>query len=157
MVDWDGCAETTVIPWRTSVEDKQLTCWDWNFGFKLGIKLGFILPDWDRKSPPKLPKTTENQVTEGLGSVLGGSWGNLEASWALLETFRASWRDLGGILGGTWGILEGFWSLLESFWSHLGASWEVLGRFLGGLGSFLGDFWEILEIFLEDFLVSSAI
>ena len=107
----------------------------------LGLELG------PGKSHPNLPKTTKNQVTEGLGSVLGGSWGNLGACWALLETFWASWRGLGGILGATWGILGGLWSLLEIFWDHLGVSWEPLGRFFEG-------FWEVVEAFLGYFLAS---
>ena len=88
------------------------------------------------------PETSKNRAAERLGGVLGGSWGNLATSWALLEAFWASWRGLGGILGGTWSILEGFWSLLETFWVHHGASWESLGRVLGGLGGFQGRFWK---------------
>ena len=87
-------------------------------------------------------KTSQVRVVERLGRVLGGSGGNFEASWALLEAFWASWRGLGGILEGTWGILEGFWSLLVTFRGHLGTSWEPLGEVFGGLGYFQGRFWK---------------
>ena len=88
------------------------------------------------------PETSKNRAAERLGAVLRGSWGNLGASWALLEAFWASWRGLGGILGGTWSILEGFWSLVGVFWAHHGASWESLGSVLGGLGGFQRPCWK---------------
>ena len=88
------------------------------------------------------PETSKNGAAERLGAVLRGSWGNLGASWALLEAFWASWRGLGGILGGTWSILEGFWSLLGTLSAHHGASWESLGSVLGGLGGFQRRFWK---------------
>ena len=49
-----------------------------------------------------LPKTSANRVLEGLGGVLGGSWGNLEASRALLEAFWASWGGFGNGFGASW-------------------------------------------------------
>ena len=88
------------------------------------------------------PETSKNGAAEQLGAVLRGSWGNLGASWALLEAFWVSRRGLGGILGGTWSILEGFWSLLGTFWAHHEASWESLGSVLGGLGGFQRRFWK---------------
>ena len=88
------------------------------------------------------PETSKNRAAERLGAVLRGSWGNLGASWALLEAFWASWRGLGGILGGTWSILEGF---------KFGVSWASFGPIMGRLGSLLGGFWEVLEASRDDF------
>ena len=86
------------------------------------------------------PGTSKNRAAERLGGVLGGSWGNLGTSWALLEAFWASWRGLGGILDGTWGILEGF-----------GVSWRRFGSIMRRLGSLSGGFWEVLAVSRDDF------
>ena len=92
---------------------------------------------------------------ELLGGVLGGSWGNLGASWTLLEVFGEAWRGLGGILGGIWSILEGFWKFLDAFCGNLSASWELVGGFLEGLEGFQRTFWKhfwMMFAFLEQYV-----
>ena len=50
-------------------------------------------------------------VLEGLGVVLGRSWGRL-----------------GGILGGSWGVLGPSVALLGGCWDALGAFWAHLQK-----------------------------
>ena len=98
-----------------------------------------ILTIFAKLGSQTFPETSKNRVLEGLGDVLGGFGGNLEASGAFLEAFWSSWGILGGILGGTWGILEGFWSVLGGSWGVLGRPWRLPGT--------------ILEVFSKDFLL----
>ena len=82
-----------------------------------------VVRAWNRKASPKsTQKPPKIDSVEGLGSVLGGSWGNLEASWTHLEVCWGGLGGLGAILGGIKPILEGFWGVLEASWERLGGS-----------------------------------
>ena len=125
-------------PWRTSVEDKRLTCWDWNFGFKLGIQLGFALPASGQRNRKTSPKPSQDDQKSGswerLGRLLGQLGGILSALGGVLDVLERSWRHLGwnlehigsilDVLGPSWGVLGGLGGFLRDFWGFQGAFWK---------------------------------
>ena len=127
------------------MEDKRLTCRDWNFGFKLGFKLDFTCSANSQSSkigklPPNLPKTFKNRVTEGLGGFLGALGG-------VLGVLEISWRHLG------WRKKRKTfypWALGAS-WKGFGASWRRFGAILGRLDRLLGASWEVWEASRDHF------
>ena len=167
---WSGIIETATRRPPSSVEDipggPRLTCWDWNFGFKLGVKLGFIFNnnylqlarEWNRKTSTILsqddqkssPKPQKIELWSGLGvywKVLGATWKHFGRSWKhfgrLGEVLGASCTELGA----SWRVLEPLGDVLGSSWGVLGGSWGVCGRSWRLPGT-------ILEDFFADFLAS---